>query len=93
MIFKYEPANRNHHNKPMYCMMTDGHIYTLNHDVKRLEQKQDESDTHIPKVGETYYINAEAKPRPAKMITQIDDIMQVVRDMPKPEDPTKKKQC
>ena len=42
MVFKYDPANRNHHHKPMYCMMTDGHIYTLNHDVKRLEQKQDE---------------------------------------------------
>jgi hypothetical protein len=41
MTFKYDPANRNHHNKPMYCMMTDGHIYTLNHDVKRLEQNQD----------------------------------------------------
>ena len=64
--------------------MSDGHIYTLGHDLKRLEQKQDESDTYAPKVGETYYINEEAKPRQAKMIANIDDILQVIREMPKP---------
>ena len=85
MIFKHEPPNRSHHNKAMYCMMSDGHIYTLNHDLKRLEQKQDESDTYAPKVGETYYINEEAKPRQAKMLANIDDILQVIREMPKPE--------
>ena len=90
MTFKYDPANRNHHNKPMYCMMTDGHIYTLNHDVKRLEQKQDEQDTYTPTVGEMYYINEEAKPRPAQMIANIDDILQVIRNMPQPEDPKEK---
>jgi hypothetical protein len=85
VIFKHEPPNRSHHNKAMYCMMSDGHIYTLNHDIKRLEQKQDESDTYAPKVGETYYINEEAKPRQAKMIANIDEILQVIREMPKPE--------
>ena len=64
--------------------MSDGHIYTLNHDIKRLEQKQDKSDTYAPKVGETYYINEEAKPRHANMITNIDEILQVIREMPKP---------
>ena len=68
-------------------MMTDGHVYTPNHDVKRSEQKQDEEDTHTPTVGETHYINEEAKPRPAKMIANIDDILQVIRNMPPPEDP------
>ena len=43
----------------MYCMQTDGHIYTLNHDIKRLEQKQDEEDHYAPIVGDTYYINEE----------------------------------
>ena len=91
VIFKHDPPNRSHHNKAMYCMMTDGHIYTLNHDVKRLEQKQDESDTYAPRVGETYYINEEAKPRQAKMITNIDEILQVIRDMPKPEKKDKRR--
>ena len=27
-IFKHEPQDRSHHNKAMYCMMSDGHIYT-----------------------------------------------------------------
>ena len=90
--FKYDPPNRNHHNKTMYCMMADGHIYTLNHDVKRLEQQQNEenADDYTPKVGDTYHTKEDAKPRQAKMITTIDDILQVVREMPKPEDPTEK---
>jgi hypothetical protein len=38
MIHKYDPPTRNHHNKAMFCMVTDGHAYTLNHQQKRLEQ-------------------------------------------------------
>ena len=71
-------------------MMTDGHIYTLNHDIKRLEQKEDEDDHYAPTVCDTYYINDDAKPRKAKMIGNIDDILKVVRDMPVPKDPKKK---
>ena len=90
-MFKYDPPTRNHHNKVMYCMMTDGHIHTLNHDAKRLEQKQHDqedysSHTYTPRVGETYHINEDSKPRPAEVIANIDDILQVVRDMPKPTD-------
>ena len=95
VMFKYDPPMRNHHNKVMYCMMTDGHIYTLNHDVKRLEQMQDEpeeciSDSYTPRVGDGYFIKEDAKPRPAKMITAIDDVLQAVRDMPKQEGPKEK---
>ena len=97
LIFKYDPPTRNHNNKTMYCMMTDGHIYTLNHDVKRLEQKQDDSDDeggsgnkYTPRVGETYLIKEDAKPKPAKMIANVDDILQVIRDFPKPEHPDEK---
>ncbi len=68
-------------------MMTDGHSYTLNHDVKRLEQKQDEDHKHTPTVGETCYNNKEAKPRPAKMIANIDDILNDIHNMSKQEDP------
>ena len=71
----------------------DGHIYTLNHDIKRIEQKQDEEDekdTYSPKVGDTYYINEEAKPRQAKMISNVDDILDVIRNTPEPEDPDEK---
>ena len=42
LIHKYDPPNRNHHNKTMFCMVTDGHVYTLNHQQKRLEQFEGE---------------------------------------------------
>jgi len=90
MVYKYEPPTPNRNNKVMYCMMTDGHIYTLNHDIKRLEQKEDESDHYAPTVCDTYYINDDAKPRKSKMIGNIDDILKVVREMPAPEDPKEK---
>ncbi len=91
MIAKHEPPGKNHiNNKPMYVMVTDGHVYTLNHDIKHLEHQQDEDDHYAPAVCDTYYINDEAKPRKAKMMRDIDDILQVIRDMPAPEDPKEK---
>ena len=89
VVHKYAPDNH-YNNKVMYCLQMDGHIYTLNHDVKRIEQKQnedDEEDTYSPKVGDTYYINEEAKPRQAKIISNVDDILDVTRNMPQPEGP------
>ena len=41
MVYKHEPEIRNHHVKPLYGMIKGNHIYTLNHDIKSLEQKQD----------------------------------------------------
>ncbi len=90
MIFKHEPAIRNHYYRPIYCVRTDCQICTLSHDVKRLEQKRNGSDTHTPNVGESYFINEEAKARPAKIITNIDEMLNVVRDIPQPEDPNQK---
>ena len=65
VMFKYDPPMWNHNNKVMYCMMTDGHIYTLNHDIKRLEQKQHDqeeysSDSYMPRVGDGYFIKEDA---------------------------------
>ena len=28
-VFAYDPPTRNHHNRAMFCMQADGHIYTL----------------------------------------------------------------
>jgi len=38
LVFRYDPPNRNHNNKTMYCLQADNHIYTLNHDLDRLAQ-------------------------------------------------------
>jgi hypothetical protein len=76
----------------MFCMMSDGHIYTLNHDLKKLEHRveHDEDDTFTPKVGDTYHINEEAKVRPVRMISDVDDILRVIREMPPPTDDKEK---
>ena len=42
VVHKYDPPNRNHHNKAMFCLVTDGHVYTLNHMRSRLEQFDDD---------------------------------------------------
>ena len=44
LIFKYDPLVENSNNKPMYVLADGDHVYTLNHDLKRLEQKQDVED-------------------------------------------------
>jgi hypothetical protein len=90
LVAKYDPPVRNHNHKTMFCMMSDGHVYTLNHDIKRLEQQADESDNYTPTVNDSYYINEDAKPRAVKMISSIDDILQVLRDLPPPADEKEK---
>ena len=45
LIFKYAPELENHNNKTMYCLMADGHIYTMDHSTsKHLEHKQEDED-------------------------------------------------
>ena len=87
LVFKHDPPNRNHHNKAMYCLMADVHIYTLNHNLDRLAHREPESDSEDnfkPKVGETFQIQEEIEARQARMITNIDDVLEVVRVMPPP---------
>ena len=42
-IFRYDPPIENSNNKPMYVLADGDHIYTLNHDLKRLEQTQEDA--------------------------------------------------
>jgi hypothetical protein len=39
LVYQYDPPIRNHHNKVLYCMMKDDHIYTLNHNINKLNQR------------------------------------------------------
>ena len=54
-IFKYDPETRNVHNKVMYCMVKGDHVYTLNNNLKALQQKADE-ETMVVKASDSYYI-------------------------------------
>ena len=60
-IFKYDPPVRNHHNKIAYCMVKGDHVYTLNHDLKSLQQKQDDDVKVIVKSSSDYRINEDKK--------------------------------
>ena len=65
-------------------MMTDGHTYTLNHDLDRIsnQDQENENDDHYkPKVGESFQIKDDVEPRKAKMINNIDDVLEVIREM------------
>ena len=42
LIFRYDPPTFNRHIPPLYCMITGDHVYTLNHNLKVLEQKINE---------------------------------------------------
>ena len=79
----------------MYCLMADGHIYTLNHNVKRLEQQREASSEasrtkgaeehckeYEPQVSDCYQTREDAEPRQANVITTIDDVLQVIRGVP-----------
>ena len=67
----------------MYCMQADGHIYTLNYNIKRLEQHQegmDEDELELYASAD-YTINEESKPKEAKMIDHIDDIVKIAKEV------------
>jgi hypothetical protein len=83
-VFAYDPPNRNHHNKAMYCMQADGHIYTFNWDIDNLslqDQANKGTDHFKPKVGDNYYIKDEVKPQEYTMITDLEDILNIIKEM------------
>ena len=90
MFFKYDPPVRNHHAKAMYCMMTDNHIYTLNHNVKTLQQLDSDDSEYNFKTNSTYSTNEEPRNSEAKMINNIDDILTIMRDTEIPNKDDKK---
>ena len=39
LILKYDPVKPNHHNKALYFMVKEDHVYTLNNNLKELQQR------------------------------------------------------
>jgi hypothetical protein len=80
MIFKYEPESFNEHNKPLYCMTDGDHIYTLNHDLKSLQQKQDDNTDEFL-VYTTPYFKTDEDKTPIKhhMIESVDDLVKIAK--------------
>ena len=80
IIYKYEPEKRNHHIKTFYAMVKNSHIYTLNHDLSKIQQKQLITKLPTIKAHTDYYINEREEPPQYKMIKCIDDILKIETD-------------
>ena len=80
LVFKYEPEKRNHHNKAMYCMAKDDHVYSLNHDIDSLKHKE-ETDTLVAKASSNYYIRDDKKIQKYKMIESADDMIKIIHEL------------
>ena len=80
LIYKYDPEKRNHHIKTFYAMVKNNHIYTLNHDLSKIQQKQLVSKLPTIKARTDYYINEREEPPQYKMIKCIDDILKIKTD-------------
>eukprot|EP00438_Fugacium_kawagutii_P013577 Skav212334 [mRNA] locus=scaffold5228:693:3725:+ [translate_table: standard] len=79
MILKYDPPKRNHNIKTFYAMVKNFHIYTLNHDLKSIQQKQN-LDKPIVKASTDFYINNKENPTYYKMIENVNDIIKLELD-------------
>jgi hypothetical protein len=86
-ILKYDPEFRNHHHSSLYCMVKGDHVYTLNNNLKELQQKSDEEQM-ILKASENYYNKADAAIPSFKMINGIDDIIRIIEELGDTKDNT-----
>jgi hypothetical protein len=83
LVFKYDPPIRNPHNKVLYCLMDSNHIYTLNYNIKRLEQVQDviELDYAIsPSTDYRVKDEEEEKHKYHKMISSPNDFIKILKE-------------
>ncbi len=78
---KYDPSARNHHNKTIFCVISDGHVCTLIQQQKRLEQYvgEDEAEGRKSQVGEQHLTKEDAEAKPAKMTDSIEDILRILK--------------
>lgn len=79
LLFKYDHDSPSHHHKVLYCMVKGDHVYTLNNNLKELQQKAGE-DKMIVKASDNYFIKEEQPLTVFKMIDGVDDIVQIIRE-------------
>ena len=82
-IFRYDPPVENSNNKPMYVLADGDHIYTLNHDLKRLEQTQEEAgdEAYTVRASSDYMLREDKEVVEHKMINHIDEIIKILKDL------------
>jgi hypothetical protein len=87
-IYEYDPPFRNHHNKVLYCLAKNNHIYTLNYNIKSLEQtrndideeEEDDEQAMTVRASSDYRIVQDRNTEYCRMIQNIDDILKVIKE-------------
>jgi hypothetical protein len=79
-VFTYDPPKRDHNFKSVFCMVKNGHVYTLNDNLKELQQKNNPDEFDL-KVSSTFYIREDKTVPIFRMIDNIDDIVKIVKEM------------
>ena len=80
----YDPPKENHHNYAFYAMYDDDHVYTLNHNLNKLNQHLDSDEdnkSYIVSCSNDYYINEDRTASKYKMIESIDDIVKIAKEV------------
>jgi hypothetical protein len=81
LIYKYIPDSPNKNEKRCYVQLKGNHIYTMNNNLEKLRLKDvDDDELCLYTPSSNYYINEDAEPIQAKMITCIDDITNIMKD-------------
>jgi hypothetical protein len=87
-IYEYDPQFRNHHNKVLYCLAKNNHIYTLNYNLKSLEQTRndidEEEDDHeqamTVRASSDYRIVEDRNTEYCRMIQNIENILEIIKE-------------
>jgi hypothetical protein len=81
VIYTYDPEVRNRHHRAMYCMVKGNHIYTLNCDIKSLEQNQNYEPEVVVKASTECLTYEDAEPKQCRMISSVNDILSLVKEL------------
>lgn len=78
ILYRYDPEIFDRHIPPFCCMVKNGHIYVLNNNLKSLNALTEiETDKNSIVASHNFYINNEISVPQHKMISNIDDIINI----------------
>ena len=60
-------------------MIEGNHVYTLNHDLKVLQQKYENDSLTVVKASPNYQINESKKLHEYKMVESVDDLIEIFK--------------
>ena len=91
LLCRHDPETKNHHNKTMFCMVKGNHVYTLNYDLKTLDQKLNAKPEFCVKATSDYFLREEKETPYYKMIAHVDDLLSMIKNTMKEVEEKKEK--